>query len=105
MDYRQQFERLLGIINDRQPDALPEIVDETERSWDDYSFYRDYNHLYWMILEMLHYLEETSLDKDFDEGKVNRWLGFIQGSMWSYGMTTIKAEREAITESKDWCKC
>jgi hypothetical protein len=31
---------------------------------------------------------------EIDEGKANRWLGFVQGVMISGGLTTVMAERD-----------
>ena len=40
-------------------------------------------HVRWMIAEILQLYEERSVEKD------QRWLGFIQGVLWSYGVETI----------------
>jgi hypothetical protein len=45
-------------------------------------------HLRWMISTML---EEGST---WSDRKVNRWLGFIQGTMWQAGVTGINKLRD-----------
>lgn len=47
-----------------------------------------HGHVLWMIGEMRTFIEEGR-----DE-KVNRWLGFVQGVLWTAGLYTIDAMRE-----------
>lgn len=51
---------------------------------------RAVKHANWMAHEMLERIEEG----EASEGKVNRWLGFIQGVLWSAGLFTIDEMRE-----------
>lgn len=47
-------------------------------------------HLRWMIAEML-----VRAPKDgWSDRKVNRWLGFIQGTMWAFGFKGIVGLRD-----------
>lgn len=46
------------------------------------------SHLRWMILTL------TTEGESWSTRKVCRWLGFIQGSMWSAGLIGIKALRD-----------
>lgn len=45
-------------------------------------------HLQWMIFTML------DEGKDWDEKKVNRWLGFIQGVLWTTKLRGILQLRD-----------
>lgn len=45
-------------------------------------------HLSWMCQQVPGFLENGQKDK------AQRWIGFIQGSMWSLGMRTIDQMRE-----------
>ena len=47
-------------------------------------------HLLWMMDELNTMLVDTSVDME----KCNRWLGFIQGTLWSYGIYSIDDMRE-----------
>ncbi len=49
-------------------------------------------HIRWMCDQML--LME-------DKGKLNRWLGFIQGTLWRDGIRTIDQMREEVRKIKD----
>ena len=42
------------------------------------------NHLRWMVQETVSLVEQGRREKAF------RWLGFIQGALWSYRMYTIE---------------
>lgn len=55
---------------------------------------RAVKHANWMLHELLERLEAGHMD----EGKVNRWLGFIQGVLWSMGLFTIDEMREHNVE-------
>jgi hypothetical protein len=48
-----------------------------------------FSHLRWMCLAGCGFVDAGRLDK------ANRWLGFIQGALWSLGVTSID-------EMKDW---
>lgn len=54
---------------------------------------RAVKHANWMVHEMLRQLEEDAMSAE----KVNRWLGFVQGVMWSAGLFTIDEMREHNT--------
>jgi hypothetical protein len=49
------------------------------------------NHVLWMIGEMRTFIAEGRDDK------VNRWLGFVQGVLWTTGLYTIDDMREHNT--------
>jgi len=55
-------------------------INKGKVKWGDYinedELIDKYNHLLEMIIEILHFIEESNMDK------VNRWLGFIQGVLW-----------------------
>jgi len=44
-------------------------------------------HLLWMLDELAGNLEQSATKK-------HRWLGFIQGCLIAYGVTTVQAERD-----------
>mgnify|MGYP003510613429 CR=1 FL=1 len=41
------------------------------------------SHMLWMIIETRDFVAESRIEKAF------RWLGFIQGVLWSFGFVTI----------------
>jgi hypothetical protein len=49
------------------------------------------NHLLWMVGETRTFLDRLAGDRDDrgDREKAMRWLGFIQGGLWSLGVSTI----------------
>jgi hypothetical protein len=47
-----------------------------------------HRHALWMVSEMRILIEQGRLDK------VNRWLGFMQGTLWSTGLYSIDNMRE-----------
>lgn len=51
------------------------------------------HHVKWMIEEILDNHE------DWDARKINRWMGFIQGVLWSNGLFTI-TELHALRHPK-----
>lgn len=51
-----------------------------------------YSHLRWMCTQ----IREFAQDERFD--KCNRWLGFMQGSLWMLKHNTIDSFREDNTE-------
>jgi hypothetical protein len=48
------------------------------------------DHILWMIQEIRKMLQSPNPNL----GKINRWLGFIQGTFWSLGKFTIKEMRD-----------
>lgn len=48
----------------------------------------DYGHIRWMLSEIPFLLEDGKIEK------VNRWVGFIQGVLWSNGQFSIDEMRE-----------
>jgi hypothetical protein len=50
------------------------------------------NHICWMCAEAQRF-DENKLDK------INRWLGFIQGTLWTSGLFTIDDMREHVIEA------
>jgi hypothetical protein len=57
------------------------------------------NHLVWMIQEI------KTNQETWSEGKVGRWLGFIQGVLCFQGITTIEKERKRNTMVFDLKEC
>lgn len=55
-------------------------------------------HAAWMLDEMEKYLTRTDIILDGE--KLNRWLGFVQGILWTQGFRSIDALREDVTEAK-----
>lgn len=58
---------------------------------------RRLEHAAWMCEEMIRRIdasEGTAIDQDALRGKVNRWLGFVQGILWITGTRTIKQMRD-----------
>lgn len=51
-------------------------------------------HARWMIDQMLHPLDGKMKIKVDDEKIANRWLGFIQGVLWSENVFSIQALRD-----------
>lgn len=47
-----------------------------------------YDHCLWMIVKSGEYIEEGRLDKAM------RWLGFVQGVLWSCGYVSIDTLKE-----------
>lgn len=37
----------------------------------------------------------------FDEGKMQRWLGFMQGVLWAYGVRGIEELKQDVREAKN----
>lgn len=52
------------------------------------------SHVRWMI----HQIQDRALKENWSDRKLNRWLGFIQGVMWS---TKLRGILELRDESKD----
>lgn len=74
----------LGIAVVRHPtDKHP--ATETERL----------EHLRWMCVQINDFVQTGQHDK------ANRWLGFVQGSMWTHGRITIDVLRKINKQSDD----
>jgi hypothetical protein len=65
-----------------QPDLLALYLRKVESIDTDHA-----RHVVWMI----HQIPTLG-----DEGKVNRWMGFIQGYFWETGLYTIDEMREHV---------
>jgi hypothetical protein len=48
----------------------------------------DMRHLVWMCGQVIEFVNTQRM------AKANRWIGFIQGVMWSYGVMTIDQMRQ-----------
>lgn len=51
-------------------------------------------HCAWMVEEMLNPIDNE------DIGKINRWIGFVQGVLWKEGIYTIDQMRQQTTDAK-----
>jgi hypothetical protein len=65
-----------------QPDLLALYLRKVESVDSEHA-----RHVVWMI----HQISQMT-----DQGKVNRWLGFIQGYFWEIGLFTIDEMREHV---------
>ncbi len=61
--------------------------------------YPVYDNFYTRRYEHLVYMLEQLKDET-DENKINRWLGFIQGVLWTDGFYSINDLREHINSCK-----
>lgn len=52
------------------------------------------SHLRWMISQMLNPTDPKLKEKFTKVGVINRWLGFIQGTLWSANLVTIQELRD-----------
>jgi len=50
------------------------------------------SHCSWMVQEMVNRVAQDQVD----EGKANRWLGFVQGVMWREGFFSIDQLRQHV---------
>ena len=57
----------------------------------DRSIVETFRHLRWML---------SQIPDLRDEGKVNRWLGFVQGVLSALGMYTVDEMRKHVTEAR-----
>jgi hypothetical protein len=55
-------------------------------------------HVLWM-LEEIPKMYDQSIDDRYD-GKIHRWLGFVQGWMWSVGLMSINELRESVKKAR-----
>ena len=46
------------------------------------------NHILWMISQMAELFKQDKFEK------MNRWIGFIQGALWSRGIYSVSEMRE-----------
>ena len=46
------------------------------------------NHALWMCRETINFVREEKLDK------ANRWMGFIQGVLWTYNIYSVDEMRD-----------
>ena len=71
--------------------AKPVRIDTSSRPRQQLGQQEQANHLLWMCGEAKKFLDHVAGDKD-DRGiieKAMRWLGFIQGGLWSAGLFSI----------------
>jgi hypothetical protein len=54
-------------------------------------------HIAWMCDEVAF---QPTMKFDGSPDKANRWLGFVQGVLWSQGLRTIDQLREDVIEAK-----
>ena len=47
---------------------------------------RGVKHTRWMVQEMIRRIEE---DNETSPGQADRWIGFIQGVLWTHGLYSI----------------
>lgn len=59
-----------------------------------------FQHAAWMVDEMLSYIRGTKAEH-YDGDKVNRWIGFIQGVLWMYGVYTVDDLRQQTIRAKE----
>lgn len=57
-------------------------------------------HCQWMCDEMLMSLKGKPIEATHDSLKINRWIGFIQGVLWSEGVSTIDQLRQDVLSQK-----
>lgn len=80
---------LIQFLCERYKKIIPkEIV--PERTPEDFS---SLAHTAWMI--------KTIRFKEMDNGKANRWLGFVQANLYIHKLIDIDKERDLIRELKD----
>lgn len=75
------YQKHLGESGHYSPIQKPDDMPFLER-------YGSLNHCLWMCGQALDMIERKDVDKAM------RWLGFIQGAMWSFGVFTIEQMRE-----------
>jgi hypothetical protein len=73
--YRTKFEEL-GISKGKSSHTTTPFLDEEFLS-----------HCYGMLDEMEEFIQQDRMDKVF------RWLGFVQGCLWTTGVYTIEAAK------------
>ena len=79
--YESEFVRL-GIRPYRRGTALP--------------------HVAWMVESMLSYVEASQGEEaECDYGKVNSWLGFVQGVCWKEGLYDLDQLRAHVIDAKE----
>lgn len=59
------------------------------------------SHLRWMISEMQNPVESRLKEKFENPTTINRWLGFIQGVLWSANLVTIQELRDQSRNLSD----
>ncbi len=77
-------------VHPRQGDAV-RLAQKTHL----WSFYERRDHLLWMLERVKHFVRVG------DTEKACRWLGFVQGSLWTDGLVTIDDLREQCRAPKD----
>ena len=67
---------------------------------------KQWAHIRWMITEMRPTLAKLRIDytqKDMD--KMQRWLGFVQGALWTSGIATIEDLRQDNKPDAERTRC
>ena len=89
MEQQQTFDLIAQykkLLDDKSPQRHPSSAKSPERE-------DQLQHARWMLNEM-----ETGYRAGlFSEGKINRWLGFVQGIFWACGVYSIDTMREHNT--------
>jgi len=87
--YRSEFQRLW---------ILPQRLEGEPKS--PHPGIEQARHAAWMVEEMFNYANGTKAEH-YDEAKVNRWIGFIQGVLWMYGVYRVNDLREHVIRAKE----
>ena len=75
----EQIQELLAAY---QEQLLVEDANRSDQHLLNPSHYQALQHVHWMVNEVMK-------TKNMPEQKINRWLGFIQGVLWSTGKYNI----------------
>ncbi|MFA7191787.1 MAG: hypothetical protein WC089_00595 [Candidatus Paceibacterota bacterium] len=57
---------------------------------------QDIRHCIWMLDQ----IEKQINDNDFEIGRINRWLGFVQHCLWAYGFYSLEEMRDQNRPTK-----
>lgn len=88
MDVKQTIDSMSAWLDDTFPDIAPRKVVGCYRAAADTDALTEAAHLKWMIEEM-----RTMTDVE----KLMRWIGFMQGALWSLGYVSIDEFRKMNT--------
>jgi hypothetical protein len=86
-------ERVLDVVNTyekrfAQHGVTPLCIRETVVSPDPTPYNREVRHLAWMLGEIRTQVAAGEIEKAM------RWLGFLQGALWTYGWYTLDEMRD-----------
>lgn len=79
------MKELIALYRQRLEDAGFSGV-RVDAGKDDVELNAQYQHLLWMLNQMDAMAEDPGPE---DDDKLNRWLGFVQGVLWSTGIFTL----------------